>query len=63
MTKRDWLVHILSGGYGTSNFTSNKTKRKYVQFNGKDFVYDTGNACDICLHTSNFNIYVPEDPR
>lgn len=59
MTKQEWLIHILNGGKGTSNYTD---KGEYVYFKGDKFCYSTGYDVDLLeFHKSNFAVY--EEPK
>ena len=59
MTKQEWLIHMLNGGKGTSNYTD---KGEYVYFDGEQFMYSTGYDVGLLeLHKSNFAVY--EEPK
>lgn len=59
MTKQEWLIHILNGGKGTSNYTDDD---EYIYFDGEKFMYSTGYDAGLLeLHKSNFAVY--EEPK
>ena len=53
MTKQEWLIAIINGAKGTSNYTDNG---EYVQFD-RVFMYEDRSTTNLSRHTSNFAIY------
>ena len=58
MTKKEWLIHMLNGGKGTSDRTEEEV---YITFDSKQFRDSTGQDVNIDSHTSDFGIY--EEPE
>ena len=54
MTKQEWLIHILNGGKGTSNYTD---EGEYIEFKDDEFYYNDGHIADLHFHTENFAKY------
>ncbi len=58
MTKKDWLIHILNGGKGTSSTTKHTES---IYFDGSSFKYSDGKCAKISAHKEPFGIY--EEPK
>jgi hypothetical protein len=61
MTKKEWLIHMLDGGKGVSDFTL--ADGEYIIFDSEDgkFKYSTGSDACIEYHESDFAEY--EEPK
>ena len=60
MTKKDWIMHMLNGGKGTSDLC-HYDNFIYYDFETNRFKYEKGGTCDINSHHSELEAYVEED--